>query len=53
MEVPAAAKGAAANQGEVTVSSLYDYIDREVGSNQQRPMMFGKMIGRVVLISGN
>ena len=43
-------KGEAANQGEVTVNSLYDFIDRTMGSNRQRPMMFGQMTGRVVLM---
>jgi hypothetical protein len=42
-------KGEAANKGEVTISSLYDYIDRRMGSDRQRPMMFGQMTGRVVL----
>jgi uncharacterized caspase-like protein len=43
-------KGEAANKGEVTVNSLYDFIDRQMGSDQQRPMMFGQMTGRVVLM---
>ena len=43
-------KGEAANKGEVTVNSLYDYIDRQMGSDRQRPMMFGTMTGRVVLM---
>ena len=43
-------KGDAANKGEVTVNSLYDYIDRQMGSDRQRPMMFGQMTGRVVLM---
>src|SRR5207302_2754204 len=43
-------KGEAANKGEVTVNSLYDYIDRQIGSDRQRPMMFGQMTGRVVLM---
>ena len=43
-------KGEAANKGEVTVNSLYDYIDRQMGSDRQRPMMFGQMTGRVVLM---
>ena len=43
-------KGEAANKGEVTVNSLYDYIDRKMGSDRQRPMMFGQMTGRVVLM---
>ena len=43
-------KGEAANKGEVTINSLYDYIDRRMGSDRQRPMMFGQMTGRVVLL---
>ena len=43
-------KGEAANKGEVTVNSLYDYNDRQMGSERQRPMMFGQMTGRVVLM---
>ena len=43
-------KGEAANQGEVTVNSLFDYIDKQMGSDRQRPMMFGQMTGRVVLM---
>ena len=43
-------KGEAGNKGEVTVNSLYDYIDRKIGSDRQRPMMFGQMTGRVVLM---
>jgi uncharacterized caspase-like protein len=43
-------RGDAANKGEVTVNSLYDYIDRQMGSDRQRPMMFGQMTGRVVLM---
>jgi uncharacterized caspase-like protein len=43
-------KGEAANKGEVTVNSLYDYIDRKMASDRQRPMMFGQMTGRVVLM---
>ncbi len=43
-------KGEAASAEEVTVNSLYDYIDRKMGSNRQRPMMFGQMTGRVVLV---
>ena len=43
-------KGEAANKREVTVNSLYDYIDRKMGSDRQRPMMFGQMTGRVVLM---
>ena len=43
-------KGEAANDGEVTINSLFDYIDRQMGSDRQRPMMFGQMTGRVVLM---
>ncbi len=43
--------GEAANKGEVTVNSLYDFIDRHMGSDRQRPMMFGQMTGRVVLMN--
>jgi len=43
-------KGEAANKGEVTVNSLFDYIDKQMGSDRQRPMMFGQMTGRVVLM---
>jgi len=43
-------RGEAANKGEVTVNSLYEYIDRQMGSDRQRPMMFGQMTGRVVLM---
>lgn len=40
----------AAQAGEVTATSLFDYIDRQMGSDQQRPMMFGHMTGRIVLM---
>jgi hypothetical protein len=43
-------KGEAKQGGEVTINSLFDYIDRQVGSERQRPMMFGQMTGRVVLM---
>jgi hypothetical protein len=43
-------KGGATNAGEVTVNSLYDYLDRQMGSERQRPMLFGQMTGRVVLM---
>jgi uncharacterized caspase-like protein len=44
-------KGAAANNvGEVTASLLHDYIDRKIGSMQQRPLFFGEMTGRIVLM---
>lgn len=42
-------KGEAAYAGEVTVNSLFDYIDRTMGSDRQRPMLFGQMLGRLVL----
>ena len=43
-------KGEAANKGEVTINSLFDYIDKRISSDRQRPMMFGQMTGRVVLM---
>jgi hypothetical protein len=43
-------RGAAAYHGEVTASSLYDFIDRRMGSDRQRPMWFGHMTGRIVLM---
>jgi uncharacterized caspase-like protein len=43
-------KGEAANRGEVTINSLFDYISRQMESDRQRPMMFGQMTGRVVLM---
>jgi uncharacterized caspase-like protein len=43
-------KGEAANDKEVTVNSLFDFIDRTMGNDRQRPMMFGQMTGRVVLM---
>jgi hypothetical protein len=43
-------RGGAAKDGEVTANSLYDFIDRQMGSDRQRPMMFGQMTGRVVLM---
>jgi hypothetical protein len=43
-------KGEAANKGEVTINSVFDYIDKRMGSDRQRPMMFGQMTGRVVLM---
>lgn len=46
-------KGEAANKGEVTINSLFDYIDKTMGSDRQRPMMFGQMTGRVVLMHSN
>jgi len=43
-------KGKAALNGEVTVSSLFDFIDRQVGSHRQRPEFFGHLQGRMVLM---
>lgn len=43
-------KGEAEAGGEVTANSLFDFIDREVGSHRQRPMYFGKLTGRIVLM---
>ena len=43
-------RGEAAPDGEVTVSSLYDFIDREIGSHRQRPEFFGHLQGRIVLM---
>ena len=43
-------KGEAKHEGEVTINSLFDYIDKQMGSDRQRPMMFGQMTGRVVLM---
>ena len=43
-------RGEAIANGEVTVSSLYDFIDREVGSHRQRPEFFGHLQGRIVLM---
>ena len=43
-------RGAAAHDGEVTANALFDFIDRKMGSNDQRPMLFGQMTGRVVLV---
>jgi Caspase domain len=43
-------EGEAANKGEVTINSLFDYISRQMESDRQRPMMFGQMTGRVVLM---
>jgi uncharacterized caspase-like protein len=41
---------AASAQGEVTASSLFDFIDHQIGSARQRPMLFGEMTGRLVLM---
>jgi hypothetical protein len=43
-------QGDAEVDSEVTTNSLYDYIDRNIGSKRQRPMMFGHMTGRIVLM---
>ena len=43
-------RGDAANKGEVTINSLFDCLDKRMGSDRQRPMMFGQMTGRVVLL---
>ena len=43
-------RGAATVHGEVTANSLFDHIDRTMGSDRQRPMQFGHMTGRVVLM---
>ena len=43
-------RGGAIASGEVTSNSLFDFIDREVGSARQRPMQFGHMTGRLVLM---
>lgn len=37
-------------QGEVTASSLYDFIDHQLKDPRQRPMFFGEMTGRIVLM---
>ena len=43
-------KGGAVKDKEVTVNSLFDFIDRQMGCDRQRPMMFGQMTGQVVLM---
>jgi hypothetical protein len=43
-------RGEAESHGEVTASSLYDFIDREIGSSRQCPMFFGQTTGRIVLM---
>ena len=43
-------QGKAIPNGEVTVSSLFDFIDREVGTHRQRPEFFGHLQGRMVLM---
>lgn len=35
-------RGDAKHDGEVTINSLYDFIDRQMGSERQRPMMFAQ-----------
>jgi hypothetical protein len=42
--------GTAANRGEVTVNSLFDYLSWQVEGDRQRPMIFRQLTGRVVLI---
>ena len=37
-------------QGEVTASSLYDFIDQQLKGPRQRPIFFGEMTGRIVLM---
>lgn len=37
-------------QGEVTASSLYDFIDHQVKHPKQQPTFFGEMSGRIVLM---
>jgi hypothetical protein len=37
-------------QGEVTASSLYDFIDHQLKDPRQRPIFFGEMTGRIVLM---
>lgn len=44
-------RGEAQAGGEITANSLFDFIDREVGSHRQRPMYFGKLTGRIVLMN--
>lgn len=41
---------AQSKQGEVTASSLYDFIDRQVANGDQRPVFSGEMTGRIVLM---
>jgi hypothetical protein len=43
-------RGKAIANREVTISSLFDFIDREVGSHRQRPEFFGHLQGRMVLM---
>lgn len=37
-------------QGEVTASSLYDFIDHQIVRPDQQPVFFGEMSGRIVLM---
>lgn len=37
-------------QGEVTASSLYDFIDHQVKHPRQQPTFFGELTGRIVLM---
>ena len=37
-------------QGEVTASSLYDFIDHQIVRPDQQPVFFGEMTGRIVLM---
>ncbi len=37
-------------QGEVTASSLYDFIDHQVVRPDQQPVFFGEMSGRIILM---
>lgn len=43
-------EGESRHGGEVTVNSLFDYVDRATEHGPQRAMMFGQMTGRVVLM---
>lgn len=37
-------------RGEVTAASLHDFIDAEIGNDDQRPMFSGETKGRIVLM---
>ena len=41
--------GEAMQDGEVTVNSLYEYIERQVAGGRQRLMLFGQLLGRFLL----
>lgn len=41
---------AKSTHGEVTASSLYDFVDRHVTHENQQPVFFGEMTGRIVLM---